>query len=61
MLGQQNRWQILFDYSMITVGALVMAAGIGVFLVDAQVVPGGVSGLSMAMHYLSGGLVPVGL
>lgn len=38
-----------------------MALGIGVFLVDAQVVPGGVSGLSMAIHYLSNYKIPVGL
>ncbi|HFE64901.1 MAG TPA: YitT family protein [Caldithrix sp.] len=44
-----------------TIGAAVMALGIGVFLVDAQVVPGGVSGLSMAIHYLSNNAIPVGL
>jgi uncharacterized membrane-anchored protein YitT (DUF2179 family) len=38
-----------------------MASGIGVFLVEAKVVPGGVSGLSMAIHYLSGYRIPVGL
>ncbi len=38
-----------------------MALGIAVFLVDARVVPGGVSGLSMAFHYISGNKVPVGL
>lgn len=49
------------DYAAITVGAAFMALGIGVFLVDAQVVPGGVSGLSMAFHYLSGNKLPIGL
>lgn len=49
------------DYVAITVGAALMALGIGVFLVDAQVVPGGVSGLSMAFHYLSGNKLPIGL
>jgi uncharacterized membrane-anchored protein YitT (DUF2179 family) len=38
-----------------------MGMGIGVFLVDARVVPGGVSGLSMAIHYLSNNTIPVGL
>jgi uncharacterized membrane-anchored protein YitT (DUF2179 family) len=51
----------LVDYSFITLGAMIMAIGIGVFLVDAQVVPGGVSGLSMALHYLSNNRLPVGL
>jgi uncharacterized membrane-anchored protein YitT (DUF2179 family) len=50
-----------FDYLFITIGASIMAIGIGIFLVDAQVVPGGVSGLSMAFHYLSNKTIPVGL
>ncbi len=49
------------DYLFITIGATIMAMGISVFLVDARVVPGGVSGLSMAFHYLSGNYLPVGL
>ncbi len=48
------------DYIFITIGGILMALGIGVFLVDAKVVPGGVSGLAMAVHYLSGGAIPVG-
>ncbi len=51
----------VIDYIFITIGAAIMALGIGVFLVDAQVVPGGVSGLSMAIHYLSNNRLPVGL
>ena len=49
----------IIDYMAITFGAAIMAIGIGVFLVDAKVVPGGVSGLSMSVHYLTG--LPVGL
>lgn len=49
------------DYFFITIGAALMALGISVFLVDAKVVPGGASGLSMAIHYLSGNTIPVGL
>lgn len=49
------------DYFFILIGSAIMALGIGVFLVDAQVVPGGVSGLSMAIHYLSNYKIPVGL
>jgi len=51
----------LRDYFFITLGAGIMAVGIGIFLVDAKVVPGGVSGLSMAVYYLTGGAVPIGL
>lgn len=52
---------IILEYLAITVGAAIMGIGIGVFLVDAQVVPGGVSGLSMAIHYLSSNKIPVGV
>jgi len=38
-----------------------MGIGIGVFLIDAQVVPGGVTGLSMGIYYLTGGMIPVGI
>jgi len=48
------------DYTGIVVGSALMGLGIGVFLVDAKVVPGGVSGLAMAFHFLSGGKLPVG-
>ena len=51
----------LVDYIFITIGTFIMAIGIGVFLVDAKVVPGGVSGLSMAIHYLTGNRIPIGL
>jgi uncharacterized membrane-anchored protein YitT (DUF2179 family) len=50
----------VLDYTAITIGSALMALGIGVFLVDARVVPGGVSGLAMAFHYLSGNTLPVG-
>lgn len=49
----------IIDYAAITFGAAIMAIGIGVFLVDAKVVPGGVTGISMSLHYLTG--LPVGL
>lgn len=52
---------VLTDYLFITLGAAFMALGISVFLIDAKVVPGGASGLAMAVHYLSGGKIPVGL
>lgn len=51
--------KVIRDYVFLAIGAAIMAIGIGVFLVDAKVVPGGVSGLSMALHYLYG--LPVGI
>ena len=53
--------QLIIDYIVLAIGSALMALGIGIFLVDAKVVPGGVSGLSMAAHYLSNGTLPVGL
>ena len=56
---QNSKIKIVSEYLAIAFGAAIMAIGIGVFLVDAKVVPGGVSGLSMSVHYLTG--LPVGL
>jgi uncharacterized membrane-anchored protein YitT (DUF2179 family) len=53
-------YKVIRDYIWIVIGTAMMGLGIGVFLVDAKVVPGGVSGLSMAVHYLSNGRLPVG-
>ncbi len=53
--------QAFIDYTAITLGAALMSIGIGVFLVDARVVPGGVSGLAMAIYYLSNNTIPIGL
>lgn len=51
----------IIDYLAIIIGSAIMSVGIGVFLVDARVVPGGVSGLAMAFHYLSGNKISVGI
>ena len=60
-MAKRIKFAIIRDYLLITLGAVMMALGIGVFLIDAQVVPGGVTGLSMAVHYLTGSTVPVGI
>jgi uncharacterized membrane-anchored protein YitT (DUF2179 family) len=60
ILARINK-KALRDYFFITIGAAIMAIGIGVFLVDARVVPGGVSGLSMAIYYLTNGAFPIGI
>ena len=59
MIEKNKKLNIVFEYFAIAFGAAIMAIGIGIFLVDAKVVPGGVSGLSMSVHYLTG--LPVGL
>lgn len=52
--------QLIFDYTMITLGSLIMAIGLGVFLIEAKVVPGGITGVSMAITFVWDG-IPVGL
>ncbi len=61
MTKKYLRDNAIVNYAAIILGAAMMALGIGVFLVDARVVPGGVSGLAMAFHYLSGNTIPIGV
>ena len=58
-MAENKKIIAVLEYLAIALGAAIMAIGIGIFLVDAKVVPGGVSGLSMSIHYLTG--LPVGL
>ena len=46
-------------YSMILVGAFIMAAGFVFFITPYRIVPGGVYGISIVMHHMLG--TPVGL
>ncbi len=59
-ISKKTKHQIR-DYFAITIGTFIMSFGIGVFLVDAKVVPGGVSGLAMTVHYMTDYRIPVGL
>lgn len=61
LIRRQLKRDIFLDYAIITLGCILMGFGIGVFLVDAKVVPGGASGLSMAVYYLTNGKIGVGL
>ena len=54
LLSQKLR--AIFDYVMITFGSLIAAIGLGVFLVEANVVPGGVTGISMAINFVWDGI-----
>jgi uncharacterized membrane-anchored protein YitT (DUF2179 family) len=53
--------RIVRDYILIGIGTAIMALGIGIFLTDAKVVPGGVSGLSIVIYYMTDGAIPIGL
>jgi uncharacterized membrane-anchored protein YitT (DUF2179 family) len=52
--------QVIKDYLFILVGALLMGLSISVFMIDARVIPGGISGIAMSLHYLDEG-IPTGL
>ena len=49
----------IIKYLAITLGSGIMGLGLGLFLIPAQIAPGGISGLSTVIHYLIG--LPVGL
>jgi len=50
-----------FDYFFLTFGSALMGLGVAVFLVDAMVVPGGISGIALSLYYLTNKFIPVGL
>ena len=52
-----KKWFIA--YSLIAVGAFIMAAGFVLFITPYKIVPGGVYGVSIVLHHLFG--TPVGL
>lgn len=47
------------SYSVITLGALIMAAGFVFFIAPNRIVPGGVFGIGIVLHHLAG--IPIGL
>ncbi|MDY0075947.1 MAG: YitT family protein [Bacteroidales bacterium] len=52
-----KRW--IINYSLITLGAFILAAGFVLFITPYKIVPGGVYGIAIMIHYLIGS--PVGL
>lgn len=47
-----QKLQVIVDYAMITLGSFVAAIGLGLFMVEADVVPGGVTGISMTINFI---------
>jgi uncharacterized membrane-anchored protein YitT (DUF2179 family) len=52
-----RRW--FLAYGMIVIGAFIMASGFVLFITPYKIVPGGVYGISIILHYMFG--LPVGL
>lgn len=53
-------FRILYDYFFLTFDVFIISITIAFLLVEVYVVPDGVSGLSMAIYYLSNLNIPVG-
>lgn len=60
--------QWFIDYSLILIGSFVLAAGYVYFITPHKIVPGGVYGIAIVVHYLSEGVfsfwpngIPIGL
>jgi len=49
----------IIKYLAIILGSAVMGMGLGLFLIPSKIAPGGISGLSTVLHYLTG--FPTGL
>ncbi len=52
-----KKW--LIDYALIIVGSFILASGFVLFITPYKIVPGGVYGISIVLHYVLG--TPVGL
>lgn len=59
MAIHQKIKNIIFEYCGLAIGSALMAIGLVFFLIPAKIAPGGVSGLSIVLHYLFD--LPVGL
>ncbi len=51
-------WKWIKNYSLIIIGAFIMASGYVLFITPYKIVPGGVYGISIVLHYILG--TPVG-
>lgn len=61
-----RKW--FYDYTLILVGSFILAAGFVYFITPHRIVPGGVYGIAIVVHYLSKGVfsfwpdgIPIGL
>ncbi len=55
------RIKTITDYIAITIGCFFLATGVSVFLIDARIIPGGVTGLAISINYLTHNALSVGL
>jgi uncharacterized membrane-anchored protein YitT (DUF2179 family) len=53
--------EVFRPYLVITLGCLIMAVSMNLFLIPYKLAPGGVSGLSTVIFYVIGNAIPVGM
>jgi len=60
--------QWFFDYTLILIGSFILAAGFVFFITPHRIVPGGVYGIAIVVHYMTKGMfsfwpdgIPIGL
>lgn len=53
--------KIIKDYLGITLGCFLLGAGISIFTIDARIIPGGVTGIAIALNFLANGSISVGV
>jgi uncharacterized membrane-anchored protein YitT (DUF2179 family) len=58
-LPASGPWRVVFDYVQVIAGSLIVAVGTNLFFVPNKVVSGGVTGVSILLHYAFD--TPVGL
>ncbi|HHW22774.1 MAG TPA: YitT family protein [Clostridiaceae bacterium] len=58
MFRDKRTWK---SYVLITLGCLITAISMNVFLIPFKLAPGGVSGLSTVVYYILNGVIPVGI
>ena len=49
------------DYIFIVLGSLVTALAFNLFLIPHRIAPGGISGISTIIYYITKGRIPVGI
>lgn len=60
-MKKTRTFKILTDYTLITLGAMIAAAGINIFLFPYKIAPGGLTGMGTIIYYVINGLLPLGL
>lgn len=59
MIEKQKIIDVVKSYFIVTIGLIITAAGIAIFLVPAKIIGGGLSGISTILYYSLG--IPIGI